>query len=158
VSEEPHWIDREQLFEFMASPVEVGHAVLRGVKERFAAPVFRDRLESITGRAPTRVELRSYVYIPGCYVLPHTDHQESIGRQVAFAYYLLPREGFVGGELDLYAARLDGNGEMAAASVAKTIEPEENRIVLFEVSPRSLHRVREVTEGARVSLAGWFLR
>ena len=36
-------------------------------------------------------------------------------------------------------------------------EPRENRIVIFEVTPASLHQVREVVRGARVSLSGWFL-
>jgi Rps23 Pro-64 3,4-dihydroxylase Tpa1-like proline 4-hydroxylase len=30
--------------------------------------------------------------------------------------------------------------------------------VLFAVGPHTLHQVREVTAGARFSVAGWFLR
>jgi hypothetical protein len=29
-------------------------------------------------------------------------------------------------------------------------------MVVFEVGERSLHRVHEVTDGVRISLAGWF--
>jgi len=157
VAAEPHWSDRTQLFEFMASAVEVSQPGLRALKEDFLCPRFLGRLREVTGHAPTRLELRSYVYSVGDYALPHTDCWEPLGRLVAFAFYLLPRESFTGGELDLYAAEADGH-LMRSAVVGRTIQPKENRIVLFEVSHRSLHRVREVTRGARASLAGWFVR
>ncbi len=47
-------------------------------------------------------------------------------------------------------------GEIVATTSARVIEPRANRIVFFEVSDASLHQVREVLAGLRVSLAGWF--
>ena len=39
---------------------------------------------------------------------------------------------------------------------AELVEPRPNRLVVFEVSELSLHQVREVMSGLRLSLAGWF--
>jgi len=39
---------------------------------------------------------------------------------------------------------------------ARLIEPRPNRLVVFDVSDVSLHQVREVVGGLRISLAGWF--
>jgi len=39
---------------------------------------------------------------------------------------------------------------------ARVIEPRANRLVVFDVSDGSLHQVREVVSGLRISLAGWF--
>jgi len=43
-----------------------------------------------------------------------------------------------------------------ATEPAGQIEPRPNRLVVFEVSEASLHQVREVIGGLRISLAGWF--
>jgi len=68
----------------------------------------------------------------------------------------LPRERCEGGELELFDCDLDGD-EIVGARPALRIEPVENRLVVFDVSPGSLHQVREVTGGGRVSLSGWYL-
>jgi Rps23 Pro-64 3,4-dihydroxylase Tpa1-like proline 4-hydroxylase len=104
------------------------------------------------------VSLRSYVYLAGSCLLPHNDlGSGEAGRILAWTYYLLPRERFEGGELELFECTLDGD-EIVGAAAALRIEPVENRFVVFDVSPRSLHQVREVTSGGRVSLSGWFYR
>jgi len=38
----------------------------------------------------------------------------------------------------------------------KRIAARQNRLVLFAVSDLALHRVCEVLDGARTSVAGWF--
>jgi Rps23 Pro-64 3,4-dihydroxylase Tpa1-like proline 4-hydroxylase len=126
--------------------------VLGALFEELAAPATLVAVERITGRALSRVEAKSYVYAAGSYLLPHTDNQRA--RRVSFALYL-DVEGH-GGELDLYACRLTA-GAVVGARVAATVAPRPGRLVLFDVSPASLHRVREVTAGRRVSVAGWFL-
>jgi Rps23 Pro-64 3,4-dihydroxylase Tpa1-like proline 4-hydroxylase len=62
-----------------------------------------------------------------------------------------------GGELDLYRCDVAG-GAIVRTAIEKTISPRPNRCVLFAVDRLSLHRVREVTAGGRLSLAGWFTR
>ena len=47
--------------------------------------------------------------------------------------------------------------ELISARPAHRVEPRANRLVLFDVTNASLHQVREVLAGNRVSLAGWFL-
>ncbi len=112
-------------------------------------------LARITGKPATRAELRAYAYRVGHYLLPHSDHQDGLERLLAFAYYLPSPEPPVGGELELFRCTM-ANGEIEATDSAVLIEPRPHRLAVFDVSDRSLHQVREVLGGLRLSLAGWF--
>ena len=46
--------------------------------------------------------------------------------------------------------------ELLAILEEEPVERYEGDIFVFEVSTRSLHQVREVLDGLRISLAGWF--
>ena len=129
---------------------EPGGRWLGAFAEALAPPLAR-----ITGKAVRTVDLRAYAYRVGHYLLPHADHQEGLARQLAFAYYLPSPEPPVGGELELYACEVE-DGALARIRPASLIEPRANRLVVFDVSDVSLHQVREVTAGLRISLAGWF--
>lgn len=141
------------LFAFEATPVvarsEAFEEVRRGIEAM--APW----LARVTGKRVARADVRAYAYRVGHYLLPHSDHREGLGRQIAFAYYLPSPEPPVGGELELFACRVEA-GEIVETTSARVIEPRANRIVLFDVSDVSLHQVREVMAGLRLSLAGWF--
>lgn len=142
------------IFRFDATPPEPRTPELAALRDRFAAelgPVF----SKVSGSRVTRVDMRAYAYRPGHYLLPHTDHQDDLGRVLAYAYYLPSPEPPVGGELELYRCTLE-DGELTQTDTAKLIEPRPNRLVVFEVSDTSLHQVREVMSGLRLSLAGWF--
>jgi hypothetical protein len=154
VAREPHWPDRADLFELMASADPPGDATLAA----FAAALDGGRaaLGAIADKALGRVELRSYVYLPGSYLLPHSDARADARRALAFAFYLSRDDEFEGGELEFFDCTLDGAGEVIATRPAAQLRPAANRLVLFDVSPRSLHQVREVRAGGRVSLSGWF--
>ncbi len=144
---------QSDIFAFDATAPALGPD-LSAVRDRFTtqlAPV----LARITGLPLARADLRAFAYRAGHYLLPHTDHQESLGRLLAYAYYLPSPDAPTGGELELYRAQLV-DGELTAIESVVVIEPRPNRIALFEVSPTSLHQVREVLTGLRVSLAGWF--
>lgn len=112
-------------------------------------------LSRISGHTVTSTDLRAYAYRVGHYLLPHADHQEGLERKLAYAYYLPSPEPPIGGELELYACRIE-SGELRDIASAKLIEACANRIVIFDVSDVSLHQVREVLGGLRLSLAGWF--
>jgi len=142
------------LFRFEASAPEPATAEFRAVRDAFAA-TFAPPLARITGKPVSRVDMRAYAYRPGHYLLPHTDHQDGLSRALAYAYYLPSPEPPRGGELELYACRLEA-GELVATESALEIEPRGNRLVVFDVSDVSLHQVREVLAGLRISLAGWF--
>jgi hypothetical protein len=155
VLDEEH-VDRYEgdLFVFEASPPEPRSAELRAVRASFAAAL-APVLARITGRSLGRADMRAYAYRVGHYLLPHTDHREGLGRVLAYAYYLPSPAPPTGGELELFRCALDG-GAIAAVEPARVIEPRANRLVVFEVGDGSLHQVREVLAGLRISLAGWF--
>ena len=144
----------DEIFEVMASAVKLEEPTLRRFEEELGRAEVRAALERITGKTLARVEARAYAYLEGHYLLPHADHQAAVGRSIAFAYYVDCRD-LEGGELELFDCTLEG-GEVVASVSAAVIPPAPNRIVLFEVSDASIHQVREVTRGARLSLAGWF--
>ena len=138
------------LFVFEASPPN-GLAKLR---ESFAAAL-APLLSRVTGKQVVRADMRAFAYRPGHYLLPHTDHQDRLARVLAYAYYLPSPEPPRGGELELFRCELSG-GELIATESARLIEPRPWRLVVFDVSDVSLHQVREVLGGLRISLAGWF--
>jgi Rps23 Pro-64 3,4-dihydroxylase Tpa1-like proline 4-hydroxylase len=78
-----------------------------------------------------------------------------VGRQLAYAYYAPSPDPPQDGALELYRCDLE-EGEIVHAESARIIEPRANRMAIFDVSDASLHQVREVLGGLRVSLAGWF--
>ena len=110
-------------------------------------------VSAIYGERLTRADGSAYVYLPGHYLLPHSDSRKSEGRAVAYAYYAsAPKRG---GELELFECKTR-RGEIVRTRVTRRIAPRPNRLVLFAVDDLALHQVREVLEGARTSIAGWF--
>jgi hypothetical protein len=154
VAEEPHWPSRDEIYELMGSAQPVVHPTLGGFQRSLASEAGLHAIQAISAQPVARVEMRSYVFMPGHYLLPHSDCRAEIGRRVAFAYYLWGG-ACAGGELELFECTVDG-GEIVATHPALQIAPRANRLVLFEVSPTSLHQVREVLSGARLSLSGWW--
>jgi len=142
------------IFAFEASAVEPTTPGLRELRDEFAR-VLGPPLSRITGRPLRRADMRAYAYRVGHYLLPHSDHQEALGRAIAYAYYLPSPAPPSGGELEMFACRAE-HGELVATDSARLIAPAANRLVVFEVSALSLHQVREVLDGLRISLAGWF--
>ena len=107
----------------------------------------------LCGQPLSRCDGSAYVYLPGHYLLPHSDSRTSEGRAVAYAFYL--DEPAAGGALELFdCERRDG--EIVRTTPAVRIQPRSNRLVLFEVHDLALHQITEVLEGARTSIAGWF--
>jgi len=152
IAAEPHWPNRGEIFDMMGSGEPLVHPTLRAFHESMSACA--PMVAAISGKPVRRADMRSYVYLAGSYLLPHTDWQEPLGRLVAYAYYVWT-EGCRGGELELFDMQLE-NGRATATQPAKIIEPRQNRLVLFDVNPVTLHQVREIEAGARLSLAGWF--
>lgn len=115
----------------------------------------RPHVEVLAGRPLPRMTMRGFAFGPAHYLLPHADRDRDEKRRIAFSLYLAVEEPLEGGELELFDAVVD-RGELVAATPAGKILPVPGRLVLFEVSDRSLHQVREVVRGLRVSLSGWF--
>ena len=141
LDEEPVHRYEADLYTFDATAPEPETAELRDLRDAFAAAI-----APLLHRTVTRADMRAYAYRPGHYLLPHTDHQADLARVFAYAYYLPSPDPPTGGELELFANEQS----------ARVIAPRANRLVVFEVGERSLHQVREVLAGLRLSLAGWF--
>ncbi|MBL8624499.1 MAG: 2OG-Fe(II) oxygenase [Myxococcales bacterium] len=154
VDEEPVWPYEADLFAFEATAPEPTTAELRALRAAWIAAL-TPRLARITGAAIGRADLRAYAYRPGHYLLPHTDHQAGLDRVLAYAYYLPSPAPPRGGELELYRCEVAAD-ELVVTEPAAVIAPAPNRLVVFAVGTASLHQVREVLDGVRLSLAGWF--
>jgi hypothetical protein len=142
------------IFVFDATAPAPQTDAFRDLRDQFA-DLLAPPLSRITGKPVRSVDMRAYAYRLGHYLLPHTDHREGLERVLAYAYYLPSPELPVGGELEMYACRAE-HGELVATESARVIEPRANRLVVFDVGDLSLHQVREVLGGLRISLAGWF--
>ena len=154
LDEEPVERYEGDIFVFEASAPDPITPEVRALRELFAA-TFAPVLSRVTGKAVSRVDMRAYAYRPGHYLLPHSDHQDGLARALAYAYYLPSPEPPVGGELELFRCRI-ADGELVATEPDRLVEPRANRLVVFDVNDVSLHQVREVLGGLRISLAGWF--
>jgi hypothetical protein len=154
IEDEPAARYEGDIFAFEASPPQPSTAAFRQLRDEFAA-TFAPLLRAITGRAVARADMRAFAYGPGHYLLPHTDHQPGLGRVLAYAFYVPSPAPPTGGELELFRCELD-DGALRVTEPAGTIAPTANRLVVFEVGDASLHQVREVLAGLRLSLAGWF--
>jgi len=139
---------------FDASPPEPATEGFARLRDELAATL-APPLARVTQKHVRRIDMRAYAYRPGSYLLPHTDHREGLERALAYAYYLPTPEPPTGGELELF--RCDtARDEIVRVESARLIEPRPNRLVVFDVGEVSLHQVREVLSGLRLSLAGWF--
>jgi 2OG-Fe(II) oxygenase superfamily len=156
LADEPSERIVSEIYEVMAT----GEPTTPGMKALAASMSSEAMLETIgaiAGHRLGRLSLRGYAYGPGHYLLPHHDRDLDSTRCIAFVAYLEATDDLRGGELELFACRRDG-GTISEAVSASIIEPRPGRLVLFDVSDDSLHRVREVTAGRRTSLAGWYYR
>ncbi len=156
IPREPLAAEHSEIVDCFASGPKLVEPNLVAFGAAMAAPDMLAAVRAITGKAVRTVEVRSYCYVAGSYLLPHTDGRRDLGRQLAFAAYLTGDGQCEGGELELFRCHVDADGEIVATEPAGIIEHRGNRLVLFDVSETSLHQVREVTQGARVSLAGWY--
>jgi hypothetical protein len=155
LEEEPVETFASEVYLFDATAPQPRTEGMRALRESFAA-TFGPPLSRITGKTLRRADLRAYAYREGHHLLPHSDHQEGVGRALAFAYYVPSPDPPQGGELELFRCETNANGEIVATESALVIEPKPNRLVVFDVGELSLHQVREVMSGLRVSLSGWF--
>ncbi len=155
LDEEPAERITSEIYEVMATAERfTAPALVALVEELGAEPMLR-AVSTITGKGVSRAKMRGYAFGRGHYLLPHADRDADALRQVAFALYVMTTPDLEGGELELFDCELE-LGHVVATESAGCIVPEPGMLVLFDVSPRSLHQVREVTAGTRAALSGWF--
>ncbi|GMT14810.1 hypothetical protein PFISCL1PPCAC_6107, partial [Pristionchus fissidentatus] len=121
---------------------------------RFLITSVRSWLSDVSGiELTSEVDSTGSVYTSHDGLLPHSDLIAT--RHFAFVYYLTDREWSEedGGFLHLYSA----NDAHEPVEVVKSLKPQRNSLVLFEVSANSWHRVAEVlSDRNRLSINGWF--
>jgi len=154
LEEEPVERYEGDILAFEASAPEPATREMAALRDDFAQ-LLAAPLTRITGKAVRRADMRAYAYRVGHYLLPHADHQDGLGRALAFAYYLPSPEPPEGGELELFRCAIV-DGALTSTVPDRRIAARGNRLVIFDVSDVSLHQVCEVLRGLRISLAGWF--
>src|SRR5262245_23118049 len=87
LDEEPVAPYEADIFRFDATAPEPTTGELRALRDDFAAAL-APALSRITARPVSRVDLRAFAYRAGNYLLPHTDHQDGLGRVLAYVFYL----------------------------------------------------------------------
>ena len=100
-----------------------------------------------------KISISSSCYSDTDYLLCHDDNMGD--RRIAFVLYLSDNwEAADGGALDLFD--IDENG--LPRDVVRSLVPEYNSLVFFEVTENSFHQVAEVTspDKCRWSINGWF--
>jgi Rps23 Pro-64 3,4-dihydroxylase Tpa1-like proline 4-hydroxylase len=152
---EPLGMRTDEHYLFFSSAEPPSQPALREVIDALAARPVLEAVEQISGKKLAGVTGQAFFYQPGHYLLPHSDMRAALRRAVAFAYYVAA-DGLRGGELELFDCRMEA-GDVAATQSDRVLPPREDRLMLFDVSERSLHQVREVIAGVRASIAGWFL-
>ena len=102
---------------------------------------------------PENISLSFAKYSSGDHLLCHDDQLED--RKLAFIFYLVPESWTLsdGGTLDLFSS-----GSMVPLEIARSVLPQRNSLIFFEVSEISFHQVAEIltSKKARLSLTGWF--
>ena len=149
--EEPHVLVENEIYLHLRSSDPPMTPALRGFHQGLQESC--GVVSQICGRPLSRADGSAYVYLPGHYLLPHSDSRQSEGRAIAYAYYA--RAPARGGELELFDCTAR-KGQILETRATRRIAARANRLVLFEVTDLALHQVREVLDGARASVAGWF--
>jgi hypothetical protein len=157
---------RAEGYAVLASPQPPAQPVLRAFHEELASAPALTALSALLGEPLVRAESRAYVFQPGHFLLPHTSQARDGRRAVAFVYQIDASLDLEGGELCLHhhlddrASPEPSGGWAEEGSPPSPIElpARSNRLVLFAVSDASVHEVREVLRGCRLSITGWFYR
>ncbi|MGE3726055.1 MAG: 2OG-Fe(II) oxygenase [Candidatus Sericytochromatia bacterium] len=102
-----------------------------------------------------KIQLLQFLrYLPGDYFLPHqdwyaNDKPEIAPRQISFVLFLNTPPAYAGGELVFYLPH-----KALGKSIGMAIQPETGLLISFP--PQTVHEVRKVLSGERLTLAGWF--
>ena len=118
--------------------------ILKKFYDTFSSSSFLKKISFLTKQKLASIDMTPFLYADTDYLLPHDDRLE--GRKIAYVFYLNTLKKSQGGSLDFF------KGE----KIIKRLFPKEGTLVLFEVSPQSVHQVSEVVNTERITLAGWF--
>lgn len=119
---------------------------LRRCQAMFDSPRTKAWIEALSGRSvDATIDFGASLYLPGDHSLPHTD--EGSQRRVAFIWHLSKDW------------RADWGGQLVWCRDGASLVPQFNTLVLFDVSPASVHFVSAVSahaRGKRLTVNGWW--
>src|SRR5260370_390524 len=69
VAEEPHWPSRDEIYEMMGSAQPPRHPTLTGFERSLGSDDGLRAIQAVSAQPVVRVEMRSYVFLPGQYLL-----------------------------------------------------------------------------------------
>ena len=146
--------DESDLFSYLSFGLtDVDHPVINILRDDLGDSSWRKKVASSFGvKSLSKIDLSAYVYGLGSFLLPHDDQVE--GRVIAYSLHLTDIEmtDKSGGALYIYEANEVGKSELV-----KTIIPEYNSLIMFEVSDKSWHQVGEILEDIqRLTVTGWY--
>ncbi len=146
--------DDSDLFNYLSFGLtEVDHPVINILRDDLGDEIWRDKVAKRFGvKQLSKIDMSAYVYGLGSFLLPHDDQVE--GRIIAYSLHLTDVEiaEEMGGALHLYEANKRGKSKLV-----KSIIPEYNSLIMFEVSEKSWHQVGEVLEDIqRLTVTGWY--
>ena len=146
--------DESDLFSYLSFGLtDVDHPVINILRDDLGDSTWRKKVASSFGvKSLSKIDLSAYVYGLGSFLLPHDDQVE--GRVIAYSLHLTDIEmtDKSGGALHIYKANETGKSELV-----KTIIPEYNSLIMFEVSDKSWHQVGEILEDIqRLTVTGWY--
>ena len=146
--------DESDLFNYLSFGLtDVDHPVINILRDDLGDETWRAKVAERFGvKSLSKIDMSAYVYGLGSFLLPHDDQVE--GRVIAYSLHLTDIEMTekMGGALDLYEADKTG-----VSKLVKSIIPEYNSLIMFEVSEKSWHQVNEVLEDIqRLTVTGWY--
>ncbi len=131
-------------FSFGETLKDTDNRILREFYEEFSSEGFIANIGTITGTKLTGVDIVPFVFSDTDYLLPGGNNAGN--KKIAFVLFLNSLQKTDGGSLDFFKDSL----------VHQRIPPERGMLVLFEISPKSLHQISEVIRKEMVLLTGWF--
>ena len=146
--------DDSDLFNYLSFGLtDVDHPVINILRDDLGDKNWRDKVaKKFSVKQLSKIDMSAYVYGLGSFLLPHDDQVE--GRVIAYSLHLTDVEisEEMGGALHLYEA--DNTGK---SRLVKSIIPEYNSLIMFEVSDKSWHQVGEILEDIqRLTVTGWY--
>ena len=146
--------DEADLFSYLSFGLtDVDHPVINILRDDLGDDTWRDKVAKSFGvKQLSKIDMGAYVYGLGSFLLPHDDQVED--RIIAYSLHLTDIEisEKMGGALHMYEA--DDSGK---SKLVKSIIPEYNSLIMFEVSDKSWHQVGEVLEDIqRLTVTGWY--
>ena len=146
--------DEADLFNYLSFGLtDVDHPVINILRDDLGDETWRAKVAERFGvKSLSKIDMSAYVYGLGSFLLPHDDQVE--GRIIAYSLHLTDVEMTekMVGALDLYEA-----DETGVSKLVKSIIPEYNSLIMFEVSDKSWHQVNEVLEDIlRLTVTGWY--